>query len=246
MDSQIYKNLLARPIRPLGLLPPELLLSDFRYIFRAIWAACWTAPCLLALESYVFRQQPRLKYCHGFAHSLALSTLLIKQLARLGHGQAEELALAALALAGATVEHLERLHGCGGAKVALGGLMAAVAAAAAVKLPVLVDGIVLVQILVLQTLLLARQQAQSSAEQRAVAAALGVRRRMPLGLPVVLVVRVIVAAAAVVIIAGTAAAAVFLVVGHCGLSAMVFVSYVLSYRGRCGVAPRAAAEKVSR
>lgn len=79
---------------------------------------------------------------------LSLATLLVKQLSSLPHGKANKLALPTGSAVFSSSEHLERLHGSCRTNVSRSGLTVLIATA--VKLSVLLDGIVFIDVLFLK------------------------------------------------------------------------------------------------
>jgi hypothetical protein len=104
-----------------------------------------------------------------YTHCLALATLLIEQLSRLRHSKADEFVLATRSLLATTaVEHLECLHGRGSADVIRGSLVVAILLVA-IKLLVLLDRVVFVDVFILNLVLVASEQTERRAEQVRVA-----------------------------------------------------------------------------
>jgi hypothetical protein len=89
-------------------------------------------------------------------HRLPLTTLLIKKLCCLSHSQTNDFVLATLSIFLLTTsEHLKRLHSCRITDVLRASLL--VSLAVTIKVLVLLDGIVLIDVLVLKLGLLARK-----------------------------------------------------------------------------------------
>ena len=101
----------------------------------------------------------RCTYC------VTLALLLVEQLRGLRHGQTDELVLTARRLlVAAAVEHLQCLHSSSSADIVRGCLLAA-SLLVAIELLVLLNGIVFIDVLVLELLLVTSELAKNGAEQ---------------------------------------------------------------------------------